>query len=60
LLGFWELAPRFANGFVTIALAILLLNIYRKGRKDFYLLWSLGYLFYGANIFTRTFLPEGG
>ncbi len=60
MLGFWELAPRFANAFVTIALAILLLNIYRKGRKDFYLLWSLGYLLYGANIFTRTFLPEGG
>jgi len=59
LLEFWEIAPRFANALVTIALAILLLNIYRKGRKDFYLLWSFGYFFYGANIFVRTFLPSG-
>jgi hypothetical protein len=59
LLDFWEIAPRFANALITIALAILLLNIYRKGRKDFYLLWSLGYFFYGANILVRTLLPAG-
>ncbi|MCX6648396.1 MAG: hypothetical protein NTV61_03290 [Candidatus Bathyarchaeota archaeon] len=59
MLDFGEIAPRFANAFVTIALAILLFNIYKKGRKDFYLLWSLGYFFYGANILVRTFLPEG-
>ena len=59
MLDFWEIAPRFANALITIALAILLLNIYRKGRKDFYVLWSLGYFFYGANILVRTLLPAG-
>lgn len=59
MMDFWEIGPRFANAFATIALAILLFNIYNKGKKDFYLLWSLGYLFYGANILVRTWLPEG-
>jgi hypothetical protein len=55
-----ETPLRFANGLFTVLLAILLYNIYWKKAKRFYLLWSLGYLFYGLNLFVRIFVVPPG
>ena len=55
-----EIPLRFANGLFTVLLSILLYNIYREKEKRFYLLWSLGYLFYGLNIFVRVFVSPPG
>lgn len=44
---------RSINGLLTIGFFILLYRIYNKTKKKFYLLWAVGFLFYGANIISR-------
>jgi len=56
----WETLFRFGNGLFTVLLAIFLFNIYRKKGRQFYLLWALGYLSYGLNIFFRIFVSPPG
>ena len=48
---------RLFNCVVTLAIATLLLRIYRKINRRFYLYWGVGYVFYGVNIFLRLFTP---
>jgi len=48
---------RFFNGVVTIAIASLLLSIFRKTNRRFYLHWGIGYAFYGVNIIIRMLTP---
>jgi hypothetical protein len=45
------------NGTVTIAIASLLLSIFRKTSRRFYLYWGIGYVFYGVNIIIRMLTP---
>ncbi len=45
------------NGVVTIAIASLLLSIFRKTNKRFYLYWGVGYVLYGVNIILRMLTP---
>jgi hypothetical protein len=56
----WETLFRFGNGLFTVLLAVFLFHIYRKKGRNFYLLWSLGYLAYGLNIFFRIFVASPG
>jgi len=52
---------RSLNGLITIGLFVLLYRIYSKTKKRFYLLWAIGFLFYGANIVSRIGLdPQFG
>jgi len=48
---------RVFNCVVTLAIATLLLRIYRRNYRRFYLYWGVGYVFYGVNIFLRLFTP---
>lgn len=48
---------RLFNGTVTMAIASLLLSIFRKTNRRFYLYWGVGYVLYGVNIFTRIVTP---
>lgn len=52
-----EFTLRLANGLVTVGLFPFLFQIYRRTRKRFYLLWGVGFLFYGFNILIRTEIP---
>lgn len=45
------------NGFSTIAFFPFLFVIYGKTQRRFYLLWGVGFLLYGVNIFIRAALP---
>jgi hypothetical protein len=48
---------RLFNGAVTIAIASLLLSIFRKTNRRFYLYWGIGYVLYGVNIIIRMLTP---
>jgi len=48
---------RLFNGIVTMAIASLLLSIFRKTNRRFYLYWGVGYVLYGVNIVTRIIIP---
>jgi len=48
---------RLFNGVVTIAIASLLLSIFRKTNRRFYLYWGVGYGLYGVNIIIRMLTP---
>lgn len=48
---------RLANGLVTISFFPFLFQIYRRTRRRFYLLWGVGFLLYGINIFVRIGIP---
>ena len=48
---------RLFNGVVTIAIASLLLSIFRKTNRRFYLYWGAGYALYGVNIIIRMLTP---
>jgi hypothetical protein len=48
---------RLFNGVVTVAIASLLLSIFRKTNRRFYLHWGIGYAFYGVNIIIRMLTP---
>lgn len=52
-----NLVFRLFNGAVTIAIASLLLSIFRKTNKRFYLYWGIGYVLYGVNIIIRMLTP---
>jgi hypothetical protein len=45
---------RFINCVLTLAFFPNLYLIYRKTNRRFYLLWGLGFLFYGVNVVIRT------
>jgi hypothetical protein len=48
---------RLFNGAVTIAIASLLLSIFRRTNRRFYLYWGIGYVLYGVNIILRMLTP---
>jgi hypothetical protein len=48
---------RLFNGVITIAIASLLLSIFRKTNRRFYLYWGVGYVLYGVNIIIRMLTP---
>ena len=52
-----NLVFRLLNGVVTIAIASLLLSIFRKTNRRFYLYWGIGYVLYGVNIIIRMLTP---
>jgi len=52
-----NLVFRLLNGAVTIAIASLLLSIFRKTNRRFYLYWGIGYVLYGVNIIIRMLTP---
>ncbi|MFH2112670.1 MAG: hypothetical protein ABIJ47_15590 [Candidatus Bathyarchaeota archaeon] len=47
-------ALRLINGVFTLAFFPNLYLIYRKTNRRFYLLWGIGFLFYGINVIIRT------
>jgi len=52
-----DIVFRLFNGVVTIAIAALLLSIFRKTSRRFYLYWGVGYALYGVNISIRMLTP---
>ena len=46
------------NGLVTISFTPFLLRLYRRNRRNFYLLWGIGFLLYGLNIILRLFVTN--
>ena len=51
------LAFRLLNGLLTIGFLPLILMVYRKTMKRFYLLWGVGFALYGLHILVRAVLP---
>ena len=51
---------RLTNGAITLFIFIFLLNYYRRTARRIYLYWSMGFLFYGANIIVRLFEASVG
>ena len=52
-----ELFFRVVNGLITLYIFYLLFKLYNETKRQFYRYWSLGFLFYGANIILRIFVP---
>jgi len=48
---------RLVNGLLTVGFLPLLLRIYNRNKKRFYLLWGTGFFLYGVHIVVRVFLP---
>ena len=53
-----ELLFRVLNGLITLYIFYLLYGLFNKTQRRFYQYWSSGFLFYGANILLRIFIPE--
>jgi len=51
------LGLRLVNGLLTVGFLPLLLRIYNRNKKRFYLLWGTGFFLYGVHIVVRVFLP---
>jgi hypothetical protein len=53
-----EILFRVVNGAATILISVLLFKLYRRMDRRFYLYWSVGFLFYGVNIFLRLWVAS--
>ena len=53
-----SLITRLFNGFITLFIFYKLYILFKQTQRRFYLYWSTGFLFYGANIILRLFIPE--
>ncbi|MFQ6085201.1 MAG: hypothetical protein ACE5OY_02925 [Candidatus Bathyarchaeia archaeon] len=53
------MVPRLLNLLITLACGTYIAKVYIEGRprRFFYLAWSLGFLFYGAQVFSKFFFP---
>jgi len=51
------IALRLLNGLLTIGFLPIMLRVYRKTSKRFYLLWGAGFALYGLHILVRAVLP---